>query len=799
MGDYRGDEMRITYSNILFITFFIGIFFIGNCSATISWAYLDTNSLAHISTEYYEAESTPDGTLDIHDLNGSLLIKNSPLFIGAYDSNNVNSNINYLNQWTYEKDYIGFWKKSKQKTIGNNHSLRIKDIYWPLEKIASSHLIPVSYDNHYSINGSLYIEKDVFFFYKGGEGKSYSVGIYWFDESGNVIRKDEHFIYGTQGSWNDFSFDQYTPPFAKTMKIKLRHLRGAMGVAYFDNINVVEKKKTVYQGIQIKDISNASFAVNGDAAIYSLNQSSPDMEIELKYIFNRKTPFIEYNITINYHENLTTDFEKLVFDINSNSGQVLGKDYNNIRLSPLQIYKSDQWTPKAVTFHIDAGNISFMGSDDLQSMRLISGKSSSHLEFYLDDENNHPHPYFINGHIFDLDKSKRYAGDMESNRIMFSVNSDNDGNIVKMRQPYGYLATIIFTEHADGENIKKSRAIAFGSSDPTSPLYKKKGFVDNGLRWTKSVFIIDEENHIADALKEKSEYMQLIDDLYLNGLEIVPHSISPSSDNRIVVQENLALIRKYNSINWIDHGALAGTDNFEDLASQGWNKSSEYYILDILDAYGYKYAWGYIDYQVSGLNLLEPEKPEIINPYLYYNNNVDDNTSDSKRIYLWNSINTQKQPEKYYTRNNIDELIQEKGISIGHEYFSWEDCEGHCYFSISKQGGIEYEISKNFNNELVYISKKVKSGDLWNPTLAQFADYQIDAFNVDVIPLKDNKYLIKNNNNHAINGMSFLTNIKGIKSIIIDNGTVPYREVDDLIIFWFNISKKSEKIVDIVN
>ncbi len=762
-------------------------------TVTASWAYLDSESLAHINTEYYKADSTAMGTFDFRSLNDSILAKSSPLFIASYDSIIVDSKIYHLLNWTPKNDLLGFWQKKSNNDIS---SLQIKDFYWPFEKVADSDLIQVSPKKKYIINGSLYIEKE----FSLSKSYGYGIYIYWLDGSGNILSQEKKNIFRPPKSRNNFSFDLgYPPPLAKTLKIGLRHSRLSMGIAYFNDIYIREDNKIVMQDVNLSNIPDTKLNIEGDNAIYTLNQSNSDIEIELRYVFERKSPLIKYFIDIIYKENAITDFEKLSFLVNTNNTEVLGRHYKNIKLSPLQVYKGDQWTSKIVNFHFDDGTVSFKGSDNLQSMMLIPEMNTTQLELYIDNRDNHPHPYYTLFYIDNLDKSRRKAGDNVSYYMIFSINGrnekDSDRYIAKMRQPNGYLASIIFTEHADGEETNISRAIAFGSSNLNSKYYGKKGFLGNNLKWTKSIFIIDNTNHIADALNEKPEYALLIDELYSQGVEIVPHSISSTTDNRSVVRENLAILKKYHTQNWIDHGAGKGRSNLEDLASQGWNKSSEYYILDILDEYGYKYSWGFVDYLVSGLNLLEPEILDSTNPYLYYNNNIDDNTSDLNKIYLWNSIASNKFVERSYTKNNVDKLISEKGISIGHEYFSSKDYEGHSYISL---GNDEYEISPSFENELEYISNKVKVGDLWNPTVSQFADYQISSSNVDIIPLKNNKYSIINNNNHTINGISFITNGNGIENILINDTHIKYKIVNDSLIFWFDMQANSEKIIEFI-
>lgn len=68
--------------------------------------------------------------------------------------------------------------------------------------------------------------------------------------------------------------------------------------------------------------------------------------------------------------------------------------------------------------------------------------------------------------------------------------------------------------------------------------------------------------------------------------------------------------------------------------------------------------------------------------------------------------------------SNIDLLIQERGLFIAHTYFSAPMAYHHGKL-FSKEGIIDDEVNRNFE----YLSQKILSKEVWNPTLKELIDY----------------------------------------------------------------------------
>lgn len=171
------------------------------------------------------------------------------------------------------------------------------------------------------------------------------------------------------------------------------------------------------------------------------------------------------------------------------------------------------------------------------------------------------------------------------------------------RFPQGSSACFVFTDHADW--------------DKAELYFDDSGFKNTRVVTTKSVFFrtrgyeSPEKAFQPDGL-DNPEMGRIADQLHDMGHEICPHSIvpRPKIGEPIVpltlVQEALESFQKrFRSGTWIDHGVLQGQPiNYSQL---GWDRESEWFLLDMLKANGFNSVWSYRDvlrYPVSNINQL---------------------------------------------------------------------------------------------------------------------------------------------------------------------------------------------------
>ncbi len=535
-------------------------------------------------------------------------------------------------------------------------------------------------------------------------------------------------------------------------------------------------------------------------------------------------PYIDVDIALNYKERLDVNYEWLEFPLSTSQAKILRRDQRYETLDNNKVYINDKWTPKVIIFNSEWGEnpslnpfyineeaIVFFGRDNTQAMKVYPSPPYTIVRFVLDDVVTHPHYYYFiyNDYNSRIDLSSTYRPQYSSANYHISFAIGREERILrKERQPLGYEATLIFSEHAEGQDVDTGEAIAYGSSDRNSPDYGKKGIVGHGLTFTRSIWAESSSAYNSTMGLDNPKFRELTDRMYRDGVEIIPHTITNLSDNRKKVIEGLRKFEAYSSDNWIDH---AGARNYEDLVNSGWKRHSPYYILDLLDKFDYNLAWSYIDLNenykppreeehwsvpLGEINMLVPDRTDQIQPILFYNNRLDDDISDDKKIYLWTTISFWRgiTLSDYYSPFQIDKLISERGLNISHHYFAGQKIHSWFIDYLVKRSDGGWDISPTFDNYLSYMADKEREGRLWVPTLSQWANYLLATDEVDIIPTLDEEFIIRNEGDKNILGFALSTELQGINAIYLD-GTIlnDFKRVGDDLIFWFDLSAKEER------
>ena len=758
-----------------------------------------TNS--EIGTDYYRAIINSDATLTIFnkDTNEEIL-SNSPRFYLDYGATNstpinitnnsceIDNNHDNIPDWWYVDNPIA-GISTEQASVGTK-SLKFnatapgsdpRRAYSPIISISDSSTYQIRIDsfigNWTSASGT-YVR--VFAFYystPNGTGKGTA--------SANYIG-----VPITRGSWVHNSFEWTPPAWARSFKVMMFVSAPCITTVYFDNVSVIEK--TITDAVNGNEIES-TITVNGDiSTITATDDSNPYATVNHQYELNAHSPYINYTATLRYKQDVLVTRERFDFIVPTQDAQVITRDLELVSFNPTAKYWSDLYAPKVTRF---ANGLSFLGSDTMQSMRLQASGTDSRVSFYGDYTENHPHFYYIkygySSSIY-MNETQRHANDSYSTSVTFAVDTNEPiSYLIKTRQPYGYEGTLSFTNHPDFEKLAPLKAVAYGTENKLDPNYGKKGIIGRGLGWTKGVFVSGQAAPFMSL--DNPDFKTLTDQMYQEGVEIVGHTITYFTDSRTVVASGLASLSEYNARNWIDHYANDGLYNWENLASQGALKGDTNYILDILDQYNYQYAWSYIDLSTDNheINMLKPETTADIRPILFYNNRIDDDPNDNKKIYLWSTEITLKIPDDFYTSSKVDKLINERGVHIGHEYLGFSTCENHAWY-IDLNDSNTIKIWPAFDSELAYIAQKRAEGLLWSPTMVRLGDYLVALKDVIITYNPDSSVTVTNNSSADITGVTLLCEYD-IQSVRIDNhdlvsfgGTYGDREIS----FAYNRSRE---------
>jgi len=719
------------------------------------------NPLSAIQADNYTATINANGTLTFTDKDGNAILDSSPQFNFDYGDRSVgdvsltnpsfeaDSNLDGIpDGWTVDKSYI---RQSAGHASDGNMSLKFNMAAADAAPRRSySPFIEISQNSSYSITLDAYVES-----FTSGTAYVYIYGYPSADGTGRYnSRLAARVPTVDTGAWNTVSLDWNPPYDARSFKICLYSANTTVAAIYFDNLKVSQTTK-IYQS-NGDNIATNVFALGNDVNITATDDTNSSITVAHKYELNTHSPDIRYTATLAYKQDVIVNEERFDFTVPTSTGLIMTRDLRFAEFNKVKReYYSDLYSPRVVKFR---NGLSFPGDDTMQSMRMRATGTASQISLYSDNQFNHPFKYYVKdggGDRTDISAQSRRVGDSYTVSVAFSVSPGIlPASLVKMRQPDGYEAVLVLTNHADSERTATVNAVAYGTEQKADPDYGTQGIVGRGLGWTKSVFVAWQKAPYSDL--NDPGFKALHDRMSRDGAEITGNTISADTDTRAEVEVGLQRLSQYGAVNWIDADAANGTNNLEDIASQGTLKGNINYTLDLLDARGYGYAWSYIDVTTKGydLNMLKPSDNDANTSFFYYNNRIDDDPSDNAKIYLWSTLNTRKKPELYYTGANIDSLISQRGVHIGHEYMASAALENHTWYADPANGKIE--IAPAFDSELAYIASKRAAGLLWTPTMSQFGDYLRLQQNVLVSDIGGGSYRVTNNNPGSISGLTLL-------------------------------------------
>lgn len=726
-------------------------------------------------TDYFRVYLNPDGSLSFANTkNGESILESSPQFYfnygktieteaglvnGSFEADENGNNIPA--HWKVNKKYITISSKRAkhgQKSLKFNMIRPEKDA-----KTASSSTINIVEDKFYTISFDYYLRS----FASGGWSSlrvyiCYSDGSSWHQTQSFTELNDLYCFIPTTvtGSWQKKTFTWIPPADAHSFYILFYVDSDTVASLYVDNVRVIEKG---YDYTSNGRYVENNISVDEDLiTITSVDDSNAYVKVMHQYKMKLNSPYINYSAVLEYKQDVRVSEERFDFIVPSHKALVMGRDLRLTDFDTSKVYYSDLYSPKVAKF--DNG-LYFLGSDTMESMRLKKSGKNSQLSYYADYLLNHPHFYFpAKAEIARMDESKRLMNSIRSVSVNFAVSPDIPiKSLVKTRQPYGYDAVLTLTSHPDDWTYETTKAIAYGSTDEKDEKYGIGGIIGRGIGWTYGVFTVKDRSSVG---LDDPSHKKLVDKMFQDGVEVAPHTIKSYTESREEVVTGLQLLTQYRAKNWIDHSASTAEGNFEAIKSQGALKGKEHYILDLLDRFNYKYAWSYIDFPTDrhSLNILVPSDTSAIRPVLFYNNNVDNNIQDEKRIYLWSTINTGKEPELFYTPDRVDDLIRERGVHISHEYYGYPACKNHAYYE--KEDRIE--ISPEFDSQLKYMAKKISEDLLWSPTMSTLGDYLVPLKDILVTYNEAGKVIVTNNSPKDMTGITLLAE-ESIQSVNIDH------------------------------
>lgn len=537
-----------------------------------------------------------------------------------------------------------------------------------------------------------------------------------------------------------------------------------------------------------------------------------DASTEVKLICQTDNPEIKFHVTSKYKRNQELIRQSLLLK----SGQEVEEVYRKNRKSDWGDFQEEYWLDKeGVRFGKNENSLIIYHTTELSSMQLKA--SARLLILNLDYEKDHPFLHFpLNNSTIDLKEDWSTTSYSKTSRRQYSFSifaGTKARNLPRfMKNPEGYLATYIWTEHADWTDMRTNRATFFGSENISLAEKATGGFVYYNIPVTKSVFwdnpdqISNTEvsggifNGLESTIQTDSAFHTFLDQLQKHGHEICLHTPEQFTTNPGRLEKALNFMQNnYGSPSWIDHGYNNKTqNNREDLVCDGSLDKSTYFSLDLWKKYGVKYLWNPFYEEFGTFSNLQFSNM-LEKPYSGYGDAIPSpdywqHFSRTAKLYHWPTSSVLFIPSQdlwsYHFNNDVlDHFIQDWAVEINHCYPAWVDpAKG---FWVWNQDG-EIVAATGFNQALARMAKLRDDGLLNVTTIRDFMDYRTAIDILDYEVLANGEIRITNKSSQEIDGLSFATHSR---FLLVDGLGPSQKVVGEDLIFWFDLNAGESKII----
>ncbi len=470
----------------------------------------------------------------------------------------------------------------------------------------------------------------------------------------------------------------------------------------------------------------------------------------------------------------------------------------------------------------------FMMSDNKNTFALYHPEKVSSVQldvinrfafFNLDYNADHPLLHFPllnkSQNKFVDHSTSIYKTDDQVNAVFTFYPVSRNFKIVKqLSNPYGFLSSFTWTEHADYTNMRTQRAVYFGAENIQRLEDATGGFLKYSIPVTKSIFYAnpDKVDNSEKAgfmpgpvanYRETEGYRDFLKQLYEYGIEICLHTPDHFTCSRSLLSEALdATRRDFSPSSWIDHGYdNSKKSNREDLACDGADSTSEYYSADLWKKYGIKYFWNsffedsdiYKSYNFNSFFSVPYSGWDDAMPTpLYWKNKT--RTGD---IIHWRTTSTMDPPDGslwqyYFSEQRLNDAVNNRSDVILHCYPARVDSTTGFY---SVRDGV-VNADAGFNQVLSRLSQYRAQKKIRLTTVRELLDYRSSSEKISYEILPGGTVRIKNEGKDVVRGISFSAAAKNVKA---GNKQIEKKVVENELIFWFDIFPGEVVDIDVNN
>lgn len=519
------------------------------------------------------------------------------------------------------------------------------------------------------------------------------------------------------------------------------------------------------------------------------------------------SPSINVKVTQKYRKKTTVTRSALVM----NYALPIEEVFRANRKSDVNDFKDEYWLDKqGFQLGNDTTSITLYHCPDISSLQLDTQHKLAIIN--LDYEKDHPYLQFpLDADTFDLktDKSTAIYQKGDSKTVSFKIFAGIKPEPIPklMKNPDGFLATYIWTEHADWTDIRTHRATYFGSEKIKNADSAVGGFVKYNIPVTKSVFYDNPDSvqntkasdslftSLEPAIKTDSSFKDFLFQINKKGSEICLHTPEHYTSNAGRLEEALSYMKiHFNSPTWIDHGYNnLPRDNREDFVCSGMQN----FASQLWKKYDIRYFWNpyYEDYQIfmnwgffgSIENFYDGYGDFFPKPDYWQH------PTRTKDFFHWPTasvlfIGHETLWDYYFSKHQFNTFINDWGVKINHCYPAWT-MPGKGFWKFSSDGTIV--AMEGFNKTLSRMAGFRNEGLLNVTTVEHFLDYQVATGKIVYDVLPDGRITIINKGAMDIKGLSFAVNAKAV----LVNGLKPAQKTaDNELIFWFDL-KSGQKVI----
>ena len=557
----------------------------------------------------------------------------------------------------------------------------------------------------------------------------------------------------------------------------------------------VKKQSWIYHF----DFKKDSISDEGNYLTFTTKDYFTDNEIKIFAGFNNELSFTVNSLFLRpislYRYSLQLGYNLPVKEI-----------YNKNTLIDSANFKNEYWLDKE----------GFKLSNEKSSVVLYRPESISSLQLdvnrkliivNLDFAPDHPFLHFPllgkNKNKFEDRSASIYnIGDSISSSFTFYSVEPDFINARMLTNPYGYLSSFIWTEHADYSDLRIHKAVYLGSEKINHINDATGGFLKYSIPVTKSIFYSNPYkvnnsdksgffSGLSASYKETPGFRDFLRLLEESGIEICLHSSDQYTCDRKLLSEALDATKKdFSPSTWIDHGYDNSIkSNREDLVCDDFNNKTKWYAADLWKKYGIKYFWNsyYEDSKIfkdygfnSFFSVPYSGWSEAMPTPLYWRNKTQ--TGD---IIHWRTTDTMDPADGglwpyYFSELRLNDLVNNRNNIIIHCYPSRVDTTSGFY---KINNGI-VEVNEEFNKALSKLSFYRLNEKIRLTTIREMLDYRTSLEDVTFKILANGNISLFNSGKATIRGISFSAIAKDVTA-----GTKEFnkKNTHNELIFWMDL------------